>query len=169
MQLSFLSLLALSLVPSCLARRTLNWQKYGSQILQHLQRADGPTTSAFVFNAQNADKTLVPLFKKFKHVNTSIFAPTNAAFLSYITESGGNMSDPKQQSTKEFKQKWNDQFTYFFINGTFLTTDLVVGETVLVDTYKKSPAGDWPLQFAIDFTSRKTSLGFFTSPWKWRD
>lgn len=35
------------------------------------------------------------------------------------------------------------------INGTFLTTDLVVGETVLVDTYKKSPAGNWPLQFAI--------------------
>lgn len=32
---------------------------------------------------------------------------------------------------------------------TFSTTELVVGETVLFDTYKTSPAGDWPLQMAV--------------------
>ena len=34
-------------------------------------------------------------------------------------------------------------------DSTFSTEELVEGETLLFDTFKKSPAGDWPLQMAV--------------------
>lgn len=36
-----------------------------------------------------------------------------------------------------------------FKDAQLWTKDLVPGETVLYDTYKKSPLGNWPLQMAV--------------------
>ncbi|CED82646.1 FAS1 domain [Phaffia rhodozyma] len=106
------------------------------------------STTAWAYWAQTADHALIPLFKEIEKAgaNYTIAVPTIAGFRTFTTSKGVNTSDLATLNSKGWKSTWADAYPYHFLKSTVKTTAVKSNQTIILDSYKTSPAGDWPLQ-----------------------
>ncbi|GAA5843261.1 hypothetical protein JCM11251_002265 [Rhodosporidiobolus azoricus] len=104
-------------------------------------------TSAFTFWIQLVDDKLATKFNQlFKHQDPyTLLYPNNEAWDAHLTSMGANTTDIESLTTKEWRAYFTDLYPYFFFRGNLNTTALEDGETLVLESYKRSPVGDWPL------------------------
>lgn len=76
----------------------------------------------------------------------TLVMPGTESFNDILEARGGNWSNPRSGMTAEFKVFWCDVMPYFFVKNQFNASLVPDGTSFLLDSYKVSPAGDWPLQ-----------------------
>lgn len=93
--------------------------------------------------------------------------PSTESFNDILEARGGNWSDPRSGMTPAFQDFWADVMPYFFFKGRLNVSEVVDGTTVLLESYKQSPAGDWPLLMAYrrDPGVEDAYLAEFNSTW----
>lgn len=93
--------------------------------------------------------------------------PSTESFNEILEARGGNWSDPRTGMTPAFQDFWADVMPYFFIRGRLNVSDVVDGTTILLESYKQSPAGNWPLlmSYRRDPGVEDAYLAEFNSTW----
>ncbi|GAA5843044.1 hypothetical protein JCM11251_002715 [Rhodosporidiobolus azoricus] len=79
----------------------------------------------------------------------TLLVPNDEAWDAHLTSMGANTTDIESLTTKEWRAHFTDLYPYLFFDGILNTTAVEVGETVILDSYKRSPVGDWPLTVAF--------------------
>ncbi|GAA6004105.1 hypothetical protein JCM10207_002428 [Rhodosporidiobolus poonsookiae] len=148
------TLAALALAAPALARGSHYLRKIDS-LLGDLGYIETPKTIAFTFWIQLvSDKLGNQLNNVFKGKETyTILMPETQAWDEYLTSLGGNTTEIESFSQQKWRDLFTDLYPYLFLKGALNTTAVEAGETVVLDSIKQSPVGDWPLSIAFRWES----------------
>ncbi|GAA5874892.1 hypothetical protein JCM8547_003603 [Rhodosporidiobolus lusitaniae] len=146
---SFVLLSALSVV---LARKPV-YRAGVDQLLGDIAYLDTRWSAGFTFWIQLLNKpvadSFTSLFKGKHQKQWTILMPNSTALVDYIEAAGGNTTDIEGLTTKEWRDFFTDLYPFFFVEGTLNTSAIAADETVVFDSWKKSPVGDWQLPIAF--------------------
>ncbi|GAA6001435.1 uncharacterized protein JCM10292_006252 [Rhodotorula paludigena] len=157
MRFVFLLALLTSFVPA-LARKPV-YQRKINHLLGDIAYIDSKKSIAFTFWIQLVNEPVASQFNKlFKQRDRpmTILIPDNAAWDTYLRDLGRNTTDIESFSDPAMRALFTELYPFFFFEGALDTSDVADGETIILDSWKKSPVGDWPLSIAF---RRNTSLG----------
>ncbi|GAA5899616.1 hypothetical protein JCM6882_001164 [Rhodosporidiobolus microsporus] len=144
------ALTVLSCATAALAK-VPKWRKNIDLLLGDVAYINIKSTSAFTFWIQLVDDKLATQFDNlFKHQDPyTLLYPDNEAWDAHLTGMGANTTDIESLLTKEWRGYFSDLYPFFFFRGTLNTTALDDGETLVLESWKRSPVGDWPLMVAF--------------------
>ncbi|KAM0786569.1 hypothetical protein ACM66B_002025 [Microbotryomycetes sp. NB124-2] len=146
-------LLSLALIGACLVAAVSagKYHRTADSLIRSISSLQQKDTTGFGVYIQLAkpDVLVSSLEAKHGHKPITVVVPSNSLFDAELTRLGANTTDVESLMTDEWSQWFTSTFEYLFFEGQLNSSAIEDGQTVLIDSIKKSPAGDWPLQIAF--------------------
>ncbi|GAA6045400.1 hypothetical protein JCM8097_002327 [Rhodosporidiobolus ruineniae] len=147
----FFAALAL-LVLASTAQASLSWHRKFDSLLGELAKVKLRYTGAFTLWIQLVNKDVEKRFFHLlddKNQHYTILLPNTTAFDQWITANGGNASEIDDMGSQPWKDRFSDIYPYFFFDGALNTSAVEPDKTVVLNSLKTSPVGNWPLPIAF--------------------
>ncbi|KAK4046807.1 hypothetical protein OIV83_005802 [Microbotryomycetes sp. JL201] len=137
---------------ACLAGHAYasKYHRQADTLVRSVNGLQGKGTTGFAAYIQLAKpEVIVSSLEKYAQKSLTIVVPNNALWDVELSRLGVNTTEVDSLMTSQWSEWFTETFQYLFFDTNLNTSAVADGQTVLLNSIKKSPAGDWPLQIAF--------------------